>query len=109
MTTDKPVDISDAFANPPPCIDCVLPSMVAGSVGALVSPGGVGKSMLAWQLAAQIAGGPDLLGIGSLPFGQVVYLPAEDPPIALRHRVHALGSHLSLEFNRSILMFKAWS
>jgi RecA-family ATPase len=51
--------------------------------------------MLALQLAMQIAGGPDLLGVGELPTGRVIYLPAEDPPVAIHHRLHALGAHLS--------------
>ncbi len=51
--------------------------------------------MLALQLAAQIAGGPDLLEVGELPTGPVIYLPAEDPPTAIHHRLHALGAHLS--------------
>jgi len=71
--------------------------MVCGTVGALVSPGGVGKSMLALQIAAQIAGGPDLLGLGELPTGPVIYLPAEDPTAAIHHRLHALGAYLSDE------------
>ncbi len=41
--------------------------------------------MLALQLAAQIAGGPDLLEVGELPTGPVIYLPAEDPPTAIHH------------------------
>ncbi|GHL31208.1 hypothetical protein ECZU26_20330 [Escherichia coli] len=53
--------------------------------------------MLALQLAAQIAGGPDLLEVGELPTGPVIYLPAEDPPTAIHHRLHALGAHLSAE------------
>ncbi len=57
MATHKPINILEAFAAPPPPLDYVLPNMVAGTVGALVSPGGAGKSMLALQLAAQIAGG----------------------------------------------------
>ncbi|MCQ9616554.1 helicase RepA family protein [Paenalcaligenes niemegkensis] len=89
------LDLMAAFTELPPPIDYVLPNMVAGTVGALVSPGGAGKSMLALQLAAQIAGGPDLLEIGEFPTGQVVYLPAEDPPSAIHHRLHALGAHLS--------------
>lgn len=89
------LDLMAAFTEPPPPIDYVLPNMVAGTVGALVSPGGAGKSMLILQLAAQIAGGPDLLEVGELPTGSVVYLPAEDPPVAIHHRLHALGTHLT--------------
>lgn len=75
MATHKPINILEAFAAAPPPLDYVLPNMVAGTVGALVSPGGAGKSMLALQLAAQIAGGPDLLEVGELPTGPVIYLP----------------------------------
>lgn len=91
------IDLRKAFENKPPPLDYVLPSMVCGTVGALVSPGGVGKSMLALQIAAQIAGGPDLLGLGELPTGPVIYLPAEDPTAAIHHRLHALGAYLSDE------------
>ncbi|EFC7751416.1 AAA family ATPase, partial [Escherichia coli] len=61
-----------------------------------------GKSMLALQLAAQIAGGPDLLEVGELPTGPVIYLPAEDPPTAIHHRLHALGAHLSAEERQAV-------
>ena len=89
------LNLISAFTELPPPIDYVLPNMVAGTVGAIVSPGGVGKSMLALQLAAQIAGGPDLLDMGRFPIGPVAYLPAEDPPVAIHHRLYALGVHLS--------------
>jgi RecA-family ATPase len=88
------IDILNSFTQQPPPLDYVLPNMVAGTVGGLVSPGGAGKSMLALQLAIQLAGGPDLLELGELEQGQVVYLPAEDPPTAIHHRLHALGAHL---------------
>lgn len=103
MATHKPINILEAFAAAPPPLDYVLPNMVAGTVGALVSPGGAGKSMLALQLAAQIAGGPDLLEVGELPTGPVIYLPAEDPPTAIHHRLHALGAHLSAEGRLMVL------
>lgn len=102
MATHNPINILEAFAAAPPPLDYVLPNMVAGTVGALVSPGGAGKSMLALQLAAQIAGGPDLLGVGELPTGPVIYLPAEDPPTAIHHRLHALGAHLSAEERQAV-------
>lgn len=96
------IDLRAAFANKPPPLDYVLPSMVCGTVGALVSPGGVGKSMLVLQIAAQIAGGPDLLGLGELSTGPVIYLPAEDPPAAIHHRLHALGAYLSDEQHQAV-------
>jgi RecA-family ATPase len=96
------IDLRAAFENEPPQLDYVLPSMVCGTVGALVSPGGVGKSMLSLQLAAQIAGGPDLLGFGDLSHGPVIYLPAEDPPAAIHHRLHALGAYLSDEQRQAV-------
>lgn len=96
------LDLMVAFTESPPPIDFVLPNMVAGTVGALVSPGGAGKSMLILQLAAQIAGGPDLLEVGELPTGAVVYLPAEDPPAAIHHRLHALGAHFTAEQRQTV-------
>ena len=97
------IDLMAAFAEPPPPIDYVLPNMVAGTVGALVSPGGAGKSMLILQLATQIAGGPDLLEVGELPTGAVVYLPAEDPPIAIHQRLHALGAHFTAAQRQAVV------
>ncbi|MGK9064607.1 helicase RepA family protein [Stutzerimonas chloritidismutans] len=96
------LDLMAGFTKLPPPIDYVLPNMVAGTVGALVSPGGAGKSMLILQLAMQIAGGPDLLEVGELRNGTVVYLPAEDPPIAIHHRLHALGAYLTAEQRQSV-------
>lgn len=96
------IDLMRAFTERPPPIDYVLPNMVAGTVGALVSPGGAGKSMLALQLATQIAGGPDLLEIGDLPIGAVIYLPAEDPPVAIHHRLHAIGTQLTAEQKQAV-------
>lgn len=58
--------------------------------------------MLALQLGAYIAGGPDLLGVGKLPQGPVVYLPAEDPPIAIHHRLYALGANLDASQRQAV-------
>lgn len=78
-------NILKAFKEKPEPLDFVLPGMLAGTVGSIISPGGVGKSMFALQLAVQIAGGPDMLGLGDLKCGRVIYLPAEDPPGAIDH------------------------
>jgi RecA-family ATPase len=85
------IDILNAFSTTPPPIDYVIPGMVAGTVGALVSPGGSGKSAFALQLCAQVAGGGDILRLGNIKTGRATYLPAEDPETILLHRLAALG------------------
>ncbi|NNM63114.1 MAG: AAA family ATPase [Burkholderiales bacterium] len=90
------IDIGSAFENEPPPLDFVLPGLLAGTVGALFSPGATGKSFLlleaAMGIACGVAGG-DLLGL-KMHTGRVVYLAAEDPAPVLKHRVHAMGRHL---------------
>lgn len=91
------IDIGVAFVTQPEPLDFVLPGMLAGTVGALVSPGGAGKSMMALQLAMLVAGGANLAGLeAEIPRGRVAILAAEDPAEALAHRLHALGRHLDV-------------
>lgn len=90
-----PMDILNALTQRPQELDFVLPGLLAGTVGAIVSPGGSGKSTLALQLVAQIAGGPDLTGIGAVKQGSAAYLSGEDPEIILQHRLYALSRHCS--------------
>lgn len=85
----KRLDLRNAFTTQPPPLDFVLPGMIAGTVGALVAQGGAGKSWIALELAMAVAGGPDLLEVGIEATGPVLYLPAEDPELALRHRLFA--------------------
>lgn len=85
----KRLDLRNAFTTQPPPLDFVLPGMIAGTVGALVAQGGAGKSWIALELAMAVAGGPDLLEIGIEATGPVLYLPAEDPELALQHRLFA--------------------
>lgn len=85
------IDIMAAFQSEPEALDFVLPGMIAGTVGAVVSPGGAGKTMFMLQAAMQLAGGDDTLGLDSLPGGRVWYLAAEDPESTIIHRLHALG------------------
>lgn len=94
------IDILQAFEKTPPPLDFVLPGLLAGTVGGIVSPGGAGKSMLALELAILVATGRDLSGFSGgvqRHTGKVVFLAAEDPADALRHRLHALGQHMSQE------------
>lgn len=96
------IDIMDAFTQKPEDLDFVLPGLLAGTVGSIVSPGGAGKSMLAMQLLVQLAGGPDVLGLGALKRGRVVYFAAEDPKCALLHRLHHFGFYLSPEERKTV-------
>lgn len=91
----KRLDLRNAFSQQPPPLDFVLPGMLAGTVGAMVAQGGAGKSWVALELAMAVAGGPDLLEIGVEQTGPVLYLPAEDPELALRHRLFAAGPHFN--------------
>lgn len=94
------IDILRAFTETPPPLDFVLPGLLAGTVGAIVSPGGAGKSMLALELAILVATGHDLSGFSGgvdRHTGRVCFLAAEDPSDALQHRLHALGQHMSAD------------
>lgn len=89
------LNIMEAFEVPPQPIDYVLPNLAIGTVGAIVSPGGVGKSMLALQLAVQITCGVDHLKFGDYPTGLVAYLPVEDSATIVHHRLYVLGKYLT--------------
>ena len=95
------LDLKRAAEETPKPRDFVLPGLKAGTVGALVSSGGTGKSMLALQAAVTVAGGADTLDLAGLDrswnrvTGRVVFLSAEDPSEVLNDRFHALAKHLS--------------
>jgi regulatory protein RepA len=91
------LNIMQAFSTEPPPLDFIWPGFLAGTVGALISPGGTGKSFFALEasisLACSVAGG-DLVAIDPPKTGPVVYLAGEDPVPALLHRLYAIGKHL---------------
>lgn len=93
------IDVEAAIAAPVPDLDFVVPGLLAGTVGAVVSQGGVGKSNLTLQMAGGIATGLDLLGLSRLlpewkpsEPQRVVFLTAEDPPEIIARRLHSLVS-----------------
>jgi len=95
MTFPTRIDLREAFENPPGPLDFVLPGMLAGTIGGLISPGGVGKSFLSLEWAVLVGAGVDLLGLGQqVPTGRVLMLCLEDPVDALRHRLFGLGKYL---------------
>tara|TARA_B100002019_G_scaffold292239_1_gene314775 strand:+ start:1109 stop:2032 length:924 start_codon:yes stop_codon:yes gene_type:complete len=84
------LDNNFALDNEPEDIDFVLPGLMAGTVGALISPGGSGKSALALQLCAEVAGGAPLVGVEKT--GKAVYLALEDPTVGIHHRFKTVCS-----------------
>lgn len=107
------VNLGVVFEQQPPAIDFVLPGLVAGTVGAIVSAGGSGKSFFALQMCAALSGAYDFSGIGwlrnegigspsNLSPQKCVYLPAEDAHGPLLERIHRLGRYVSESVRRRI-------
>lgn len=97
-----PIDIKTALMTAPAEMDFALPGLCAGTVGAIVSPGACGKSLLALQIAVSIATGIDLAGFESDVFrfkrGKVLYLCAEDPEVILHQRLHEIRKYAERRF-----------
>lgn len=88
------IDILRCYQTEPKPRNYVLPGLIPGTVGSIVSPGGQGKSVLALMLAHLVAGGVDLLDFGIFPMGRVVYLSAEDNEDIIHERLYHIGSKL---------------
>jgi RecA-family ATPase len=109
------IDIGKAFHDAPPKLDFIWPGFLAGTVGGLFSPGGVGKSYWtlesAMSIACSLAGG-DLVGLSPARTGRVVYLAGEDPVPILTQRIHAIGQHLNpsarSEISQNLLLVPVW-
>lgn len=88
-----PISISAALSTPLPARDFILPGLLRQTVGALVSPGGTGKTTLALHMAvAQALGRPtagDLFPAPQVP-RTVAILSAEDPAEEFVRRLRAI-------------------
>lgn len=80
-----------------PVIDWVLPGLPVGSVGAIVGPGGVGKSFLSIAIAAVIGCGFEMGGnmFKSKNKGKVVIFFGEDPKEIVQDRLHSFRNILN--------------
>jgi len=92
----KDVSPMRCYTTQPPARDYVLPGLPRGKVGSIVSPGGLGKSMIALLMSHCIAGGLDLLGLGNLTKGKVAYLSGEDGEDIMHERLHSIGARLNV-------------
>lgn len=95
-----PLDVRALLTTAAPPLDHVLPGLLAGSVGMLAGPGGVGKSMLELQLAVALATGTPACGglfaelmPPSAP-ARVVLVTAEESALVLQHRLQAIACAL---------------
>jgi RecA-family ATPase len=93
----------NAVAAPPP-LDFVLPGLLAGSVGMIVSKGAVGKTYLALHIGIGIASGRPICPSDNLthlwpaqPGGDVAIVMGEDPINIIKQRQHALINGLGLD------------
>lgn len=86
------VNLKALLGKPPTPLEFVLPGFVRATVGALVSPGGVGKSYWALAVAVAIGAGAkaDLTGLKPAE-GRVLVLSKEDPIEVLEQRIHAMA------------------
>lgn len=93
------LDIRRALTEKPEPIDYVLPSLPARCLGALVAPGGVGKSSLVTQISVEMALGLPLIG-GVHPAqapAKVVLLLAEEDTLLCVWRLQAVKRLLETE------------
>jgi len=101
----EPMNILDAFTKEPPEPDFVFPGLLSGTVGSIISPGGVGKSFIALEAAIAVATGCDITGGIFSSENQltrkVLYLPAEDMSTIIQGRLHWLGKHLNSDAHKA--------
>lgn len=88
------VDIISALNNKPQEKDFIWSGFLIGTVGALIAPGGVGKSFFALEAAISVACTTDLLGLTPKKLGKVVYFATEDPIEIMNERLYYIGQHL---------------
>lgn len=97
------MDIQQVLTTPRPALDYVLPGLLAGTVGAIIGPGAMGKTMLLTQIACAMATGlPPLGGVlglsGSAPVKVVLFL-AEESSLIMHHRLHCIFAQLATASN----------
>jgi len=99
------INLQSLMTTPPPEIDFVFNTLPSQSVGMLVSPGGLGKSMLTLEILTAVAVGKDITegAISVKKTGKCAYLCLEDSNIVLHNRIWNLMAFLHPD-ERSLLI-----
>lgn len=92
------LNISHSLRTSPPKLDHVLPGLLAGTLGALIAPGGLGKTMLLTQIGCALATGVSILEgaltMPSSPAAKVVLFLAEESAAVMHHRIQSAVAEL---------------
>lgn len=99
------IDILTALTTNQPPPEFIWQGFLAGTVGALTSPGATGKSFYALEAAIAVACGTeegDLLDIKPHCYGPVLFLTAEDPADQTRDRLRSIGKILRPEIHQLV-------
>lgn len=85
------MNILQSLQTSPPELDHVLPGLLTGTLGTLIAPGGLGKTMLLTQIGCAMAAGVPILEGGlpmpSSPAAKVVLFLAEESAAVMHHRI----------------------
>jgi RecA-family ATPase len=99
-----PLDIRASLSANAPVLDFVLPGLTAGSVGTVVGPGGVGKTMFLTQLGVAMATGSSVFDNPLMPRSapaRVVLIAAEESSDILLIRLHAIKKWTDIQRQKS--------
>jgi RecA-family ATPase len=84
--------------------DFIIPGFKVGTLGALIAPGGTGKSFLALELAMAVASPlADVAGFNPSRPGKVLYVNGEDPEDELADRVSWIGERIPPEADQMLV------
>ena len=97
-----PMNIMKTCLTPSPELEFVIPGLLRGMVGGVVSAGGTGKSMWAMQTCATIACGIDTLKYRKFIEGKSVFISAEDPEVITGKRLQDFSQLLNPEQLRKL-------
>ena len=101
------VCLADYEDNPAPPRKWIVRDMIPDrNITDLAGDGGLGKSLVALQLAVAMASATDWIGVMPEP-GRVLYLSAEDELDEIRRRVESIAEAVQLPFSRLADFFVA--